>query len=128
VWRRRGSRGPQQIAGLGLQPSRRGGRLTFGAMAIAPGVTGDLLIPALRTLQDVRTQGRRAAPCQIIESSPLGSQGLSMRLVKFVGSAPADLGHFELRPGHGLDSSPGGSFRSSSGWRVDWRAAVAMCT
>ncbi len=45
----------EQVGCLGLQPSCRGGGLALGAMAIAAGVVGDLLIPALRALQNVPT-------------------------------------------------------------------------
>jgi hypothetical protein len=43
----------EQVGCLGLQPSCRGGGLALGAMAIAAGVVGDLLMPALRALQDM---------------------------------------------------------------------------
>ena len=51
----------EQVGCLGLQPSRGGRGLALGAMAVATRVVGDFLVPALRALQDVSTQGRRAA-------------------------------------------------------------------
>jgi hypothetical protein len=62
-------------------------------MAIAIGVTGDLAMPALRALQDVPTQGRRAAPCQIINGSPLlGREPLAVPFQELVVTASAGRG------------------------------------
>ena len=83
-------------------------------------------MPALRALQDVPTQGRRAAPCQIVKGSPLlGREPLAVPFQEFVVTASDHLGHFGLRSDdHGLGSSPGDRSRSSSGLRIDLRAAV----
>ena len=109
----------QQIGCLSLQPSGRGGGLALGAMAIATGVIGDLPMPALRALQDVPTQGRRAAPCQIVKGSPLlGREPLAVPFQELVVTASDHLGHFGLRSDHGLGSSPGGQIEV-----VEWTAS-----
>ena len=117
----------EQVGGLGLQPSRGGRGLALGAMAVAARVIGDLLVPALRALQDVPTQGRRAAGGQVVEGAALhGRQARTVLLQERVATAPDHLGHFEPRSGHGWGSPPGGTSSPSNGLRVDFSAAVVM--
>ena len=116
----------EQVGGLGFQPSRGGRGLALGAMAIATRVVGHFLVPALRALQDVSTQGGGAAGSQVVEGAALhGRQARTVLLQERVVTAPDDLGHFEPRSGHGWVSLRGESLSSSNGLRVDWRAAVA---
>ncbi len=82
-------------------------------------------MPALRALQDVPAQGRRAAGRQVVEgTSLLGGQARTVPLQERVATAPDHLGHFEPRSGHGRASPPGGGSSPSNGLRVDFIAAV----
>src|SRR5262245_55473454 len=98
-------------------------------MAVATRVVGDLLVPALRALQDVSTQSGGAAGGQVVEDATLlGRQARTVLVQECIATAPDDLGHFEPRSGHGWRSSPEDRLRSSNGLRVDCSAAVATWT
>lgn len=91
----------QQLGGAGLQPPCRGRGLAGGAVAIAAGVVGDLLMPALGAPQDVTSQGRRAAGDQIVQGTALfGRQPRAVAFQELVETAPDDLGHGGPRSGH----------------------------
>ena len=80
-----------------------------------------------RALQDMPTQGRRAAGRQVVEgTSLLGSQARTVPLQGRVATAPDHLGHFEPRSGHGRASPPGAGSSPSNGLRVDFSAAVVI--
>ena len=74
----------EQVGGLGLQPPRRGRGLALGAVAVAARVVRDLLVPALRALQDMPAQGRRAAGRQVVQGATL--LGRQARTVPFAGT------------------------------------------
>ena len=61
----------QKVGRLRLQPTRRRGAVALRAVAVAAGIVADLLIPALRTSQDMPAQRRRAAGRQVVQGSPL---------------------------------------------------------
>ena len=71
----------EQVGGAGLQPPCRGRGLAGGAVAVAAGVVGDLLMPALGAPQDMTTQGRRAAGGQVVQGAALLGRQLRTVLV-----------------------------------------------
>src|SRR5262249_22205998 len=109
-----------------LQPPRRGRGLAGGAVAIAAGIVGDLLMPALGAAQDVTSQGRRAAASHVLQgAASLRCQFRSVLLQELVETTPDDLGHGGPRSRHDCGTSPEGRSSRSSGLRVDRKAAVA---
>ena len=91
----------EQFRGAGLQPPCRGRGLAGGAVAIAAGVVGDLLMPALGAPQDVTAQGRGAAGGQVVEGAALlGCQPRAVLFQELVETAPDDLGHGGPRSSH----------------------------
>ena len=79
----------------------------------------------VRALQDMPTQGRRAAGRQVVQGAPLlGRQARTIPLQERVATAPDHLGHLEPRPGHGRVGPPAGTSSPSNGLRVDCSAAV----
>ena len=92
----------EQVGGLVLQPPRCGRRLALGAMAVAAGVIRDLLVAALRALQDMPAQGRRTTDHKVVEGAALhGRQARTVLLQERIATAPDHLSHFEPRSGHG---------------------------
>ena len=61
----------EQLRGPRLQPPCRGRGLAGGAVAVAAGVVGDLLMPALGAPQDMTAQSRGAAGGQVLEGAAL---------------------------------------------------------
>ena len=115
----------EQLRGAGLQPPCRGRGLAGGAVAIAAGVVGDLLMPALGAPQDVTTQGRRAAGGQVLQGAALlGRQLRAVLFQELVETAPDDLGHGEPRSGHDwgppLTAGPGDRAGCGSIARPRW--------
>src|SRR5262249_58338049 len=95
-------------------------------MAVAARVVSDLLVPALRALQDVPTQSGGAAGGQVVENAALlGPQARTVLIQECITTAPDDLGHFEPRSGHGWSSSPQDRLKSSDRLPVAPTAALA---
>ncbi len=91
----------QKLSRLLLQPPCRSRGLAGGAVAIATGVVGDLLMPALGASQNVTPQRRRAAGCQILQGAALfGRQLRTVLFQELVETTPDDLGHGGPRSRH----------------------------
>ena len=105
----------QELRFPGLHPLRRGGGLALGAVAVAARVVGDPLMPALIALLDVSAQGRGPAGGDVLQGAALlGREHVAVAFEEGIAVLSEDLGHFELRPGHGFGRpSVGGSSRSS---------------
>ena len=119
----------EQLGGAGLQPPCRGRGPAGGAVAVAAGVVGDLLMPALGAPQDMAAQSRGAAGGQVVEGAALlGRQPRIISLQGLVEDAADDLGHGGTRSGH--DRRPPGPARSrrSNGLLVAGSEAVATWT
>jgi hypothetical protein len=70
-------------------------------MAIAAGIVGDLLMPALGAAQDVTSQGRRAAAGHILQGAALlRCQFRAVLFQELVETTPDDLGHGGPRSRH----------------------------
>ena len=61
----------QQISRVRLQPPRGGRGLAGRTVAVAAGIVGDLLVPALEALQDMTAQCRSATGGQVLEGAAL---------------------------------------------------------
>ena len=106
----------KQLVGLRFQPPRRGGGLAGGAVAVAAGIVGDLLMPALGAPQDVTAQRRGAAGGQVLQGAALLGHQLRIVLVQeLVDRTPDDLAHGGARSGHERRPPRGFRSRRSSG-------------
>ena len=113
----------EQLCSAGFRPPCRGRGLTGGAVAVAAGVVGDLLMPALGALQDMTAQGRGSAGGQVFQGAALlGRESPVVLAQKLVIGAADDLGHREPRSVHDRRSPRFLRSRRSSGLALTpWR-------
>ena len=115
----------QQLGFSGLHPLRRGGGLALGAVAVAARVVGDSLMPAPVALLDVSAQRRSPAGRDVAQgAAPLGRERVAVAIEEGITMVAEDIGHFELRSGHGCGRPSGGGGSRSNGLCVACRVDV----
>jgi hypothetical protein len=116
----------EQVVGSGFQPLGAARSLALGAMTVAAGAIGDLLMAALVTAAHPPAQSSGAAESDVPKGfSLLAREGMIPLEVRL--TAAEDIGRFQPMPHHRLRSPPGVVANRSAARGFPPAAETATC-